>query len=721
MKTTLNFLIILMIIMISSCKSASVSDIYEFKSIDPPVDYLKAGIRADSILEKLTIDQEIEMIGGHNMFYTQGYSQFGIPSFYFSDATQGVHLRSDLPNQLDSSTAFPCPLALAATWNVDLARAYAKSIGEECRAGGIAVLLGPGMNIYRISQNGRNFEYFGEDPWLASRMIENYVVGVESTGTIATLKHFICNNTDYHRRQSNSIVDERTLHEIYLPAFKAGIDAGAMAVMTSYNQVNGEWSGQSRYVITKLLRDDLKFKWLVMSDWWSVWDPVKAVKAGLDLDMPGQPGKNEYNTPEYESMFVRSNAKKLLNEGMITEEDIHRMVKDQLTTFIAMGLLDRPVKDTIYLNNFEKHEQIALQTAREGIVLLKNKDNILPIDSTMNQKILLTGAYVEKLAEGGGSANVEGYNRISLLGALKEKFGDNLDYLADPDELQIKEADIVILSIGTNDSEGSDRPFALPAETDSMILKFAALNPKLIIIVNSGSGIQMTHWNDKVAAILYAWYPGQIGNKALAEIICGETNPSGKLPITIEKRFEDSPGYPYMPGDKTFFTDENHDNNGTIPVYDIHYDEGVFVGYRWYESKNIKPLYPFGFGLSYTSFEYSGLDIQDQDVDEEGDVIVRFVVKNIGEAGGYETVQLYVGDMESSVPRPLKELKGFRKVYLEPEEDIQIVMLLRKQDFAFWNDKIHNWRVEPGRFKIMVGASSNDIRLSDEIDYGEVK
>ncbi len=717
MKKTRYLLIISVILFTYSCKPPSISDIYEFKSFVPPVDYLGAGIRADSILEKLSLDEEIELIGGHDMFYTQGYKQFGIPSFYFSDATQGVHLRKDLKNQLDSSTAFPCPLALAATWNVDLAGEYAQSIGEECRAGGIAVLLGPGMNIYRISQNGRNFEYFGEDPFLASRMIENYVVGVQSTGTIATLKHFICNNTDYHRRRSNSIVDERTLHEIYLPAFKAGVDAGAMAVMTSYNQVNGEWAGQSNYVIGKLLRDDLKFKWLVMSDWWSVWDPAKAVKAGLDLDMPGHPGKDVFNSDEFKSMYIRANAKKLLNEGKITGTDIRKMTKDILTTFISMGLMDRPVKDTNYLRNFGQHEKAALQTARESIVLLRNENNILPIAKEGNKKILLTGKFAEKLAKGEGSAYVEGYHTITLHAALLQEFGNQLTCVAKPSADQFKQADVILLSIGTDDSEGWDRPFNLRPATDSMIVRIASLNPNLVIIVNSGGGIQMTRWNDKVAAILYAWYPGQTGNNALAEIIAGKVNPSGKLPVTIEKKFEDSPGYPYIPEGDTFYTDWKQDVDMTIPINNIDYDEGVFVGYRWYDSKNIKPLYPFGFGLSYTSFEYSSLKIQDRGIDEAGDIIVQFMVKNTGEVSGYETAQLYVGDMESSVSRPVKELKGFRKVYLNPEENIEIIMLLHKQDFSFWNDQIHSWQMEPGAFKIMIGASSDDIRLTQEIKY----
>ncbi|MBN2613185.1 MAG: glycoside hydrolase family 3 C-terminal domain-containing protein [Bacteroidales bacterium] len=657
------------------------------------------------------------MTGGHNMFFTKGYERYGIPALYFSDATQGVHIRNELENQLEKSTAFPCPLALAATWNTELAYEYAKSIGEECRAGGIAVLLGPGMNIYRISQNGRNFEYFGEDPFLAARMIENYVTGVQSTGTMATLKHFLCNNTDFHRRRSNSVVDDRTLHEIYLPAFKAGIDAGAMAVMTAYNQVNGEWAGQSDFVINGLLRNELGFKWLVMSDWWSAWDPAKAVKAGLDLDMPGHPGNTVYNTPEFESMYVRTNAKKLVEEGKISAEDIHRMVKNQLATFIAMGLLDRPVKDTSYLHQFEKHEQTALQTAREAIVLLKNTNKILPVKKESAKKILLTGEFAEKNAAGGGSAYVEGYNRINMLHALQDEFGGQLNYRENPSTGEIKEADIVLLSIGTSDNEGWDRPFALPDSVDSLIINYAAINPNVVVIVNSGSGIQMTEWYDKIAAIIYAWYPGQTGNRALAEILSGKVNPSGKLPITIERQFEDSPGYPYIPEGKTFYTDWKQDNDMTIPVYDIEYNESVFVGYRWYESQNISPLFPFGFGLSYTKFDYSKLKIIDKGLNEGGELIVEFTLKNTGEKEGAEIAQLYLRDEASSVLRPEKELKRFEKVFLKPGESKKIKFTLSEKDLSFWDELKHQWKAETGSFKVLVGASSADIRLEKVFEY----
>ncbi|MBN1187485.1 MAG: glycoside hydrolase family 3 C-terminal domain-containing protein [Bacteroidales bacterium] len=677
--------------------------------------YAEARQKAEEIVTQLTLEEKIEFIGGHDFFFVKGDDRFHIPSLYLSDATQGVHIRDNLPGQLEKSTAFPCPVMLAATWNTSLANKYAQSIGEECRAGGIAVLLGPGMNIYRNSQCGRNFEYFGEDPYLAARMIENYVKGVQSTGTIATLKHFVANNTDFHRRRSNSIVDERTLHEIYLPAFKAGIDAGARAVMTAYNQVNGEWAGQSNYVIQKTLREDLGFKWLVMSDWWSVWDAEKAIKSGLDLEMPGHTASD----PKIQKMgcaYLRLEAKKLIEEGKIKETDIDRMVTNILTTIIATGLQNRPVKDERYKENFTEHEQTALQTAREGIVLLKN-DAILPFDKTKLKKILVTGDYLTKLARGGGSAEVEGYNNILLLDALTREFGIIIDFKENPADEEIKAADVIIISIGSDDHEGWDMPFALPEETNNKILHITHSNPNTVVIVNSGRGVQMAQWNDKVKAIIYAWYPGQNGNIAIAEVLSGKTNPSGKLPISIEKKFEDSPAYPYIPEGQQLYSGWAEDNDMTIPINQIQYDEGIFTGYRWYDSKAIDPLYPFGHGLSYTSFDYSDLILSSGSIKSKDTLTIAFSLTNNGSMEGTEVTQLYIQDVEASVPRPVKELKGFEKVNLKPGESKKVYFSVKVQDLAYWDVNTRRWVTEPGKFKILIGSSSKDIRLTETVEY----
>ena len=686
-----------------------------FHPFYPPISFEDADTRAEKVLSGLSIEERIQLIGGHNLFFIKGFENHHIPQFYLSDATQGVHIRKELSQTIEKSTAFPCPLALTATWNPELANKYARSVGEECRAGDIAVLLGPGMNIYRISQNGRNFEYFGEDPFLAARMIEQYVTGLQSTGTISTLKHFLCNNTEYQRRRSNSVVDERTLHEIYLPAFEAGINAGAMAVMTSYNQLNGEYAAQSQYVIGKLLRKDLGFKWLIMSDWWSTWDPVKTITSGLDLEMPGEAIDRIPILKTYGDIFVKDAAPKLLRQGKISEGDINRMAKSILRTTIAMGLYDRLVKDLSYLEKYPEHERTALQTARESIVLLRNERGMLPIKPESTKKILLTGNYVNTLARGRGSAEVEGYNHITMLEAFTQEFGNKLEYLEAPSEKDIANADLVIVCIGTDDREGRDRPFSLPEETDAYILGIAEKNPHVIVIVNAGGGIQMTQWNDKVAAILYAWYPGQNGNKALAEILSGKTNPSGKLPITIEKKFEDSPGYPYVPPGESSLAGQGNDMDTSLPINTMHYDEGVFVGYRWYESRGLEPLYYFGSGLSYATFEYSDLKLSHASLPKGGQLTVEFDVKNTGHSTGAEIAQLYVQDVESSVPRPQKELKGFRKVFLMPGAEERVRITLSERDFSFWDVKRNGWCAEPGEFKVLVGGSSKDVRLKARV------
>ena len=677
-----------------------------------PVTYEEATARAGAIVAGMTIEERIQMIGGYNFFFIHDVENAGLPKLYLSDATQGVHLRKELDDQLEKSVAMPCPIMLASTWDRDLARNFARSIGEECRAGDIAVLLGPGMNLYRVSQNGRNFEYFGEDPYLAARMVENYVVGVQSTGTIATLKHFIANNSDFRRRTSNSVVSSRALHELYMPAFKAGIDAGALAVMTAYNQLNGEWCGQSKYVITDLLREDLGFRWLVMSDWWSVWDPEKAIHSGLDLDMPGEGDMARIMFEKFGDSFLRTNTRRLLDEGKVDEEEVNKMVRRIVATELAMGLDKRPVKDTSYLEKFPEHESIALQTAREGIVLLKNKQELLPI-TDRSLKIIATGEIMNLRMSGGGSADVEGYDWLNMFDALSNEFGDQISYIAEPTDEELKAADLVICATGTFDSEGWDKPFNLPEEEEARVRRTTALNPNTIVIINSGSGINMTAWNDQAAAIIHSWYPGQLGNQALAEILSGKVCPSGKLPITIEKRFEDSPGYPYMPEGEQFYDSWSIDSNMSYDVYDNVYDEDVLIGYRWYDARKIAPLYAFGHGLSYTTFEYRDLKLSADSIRKGERLTVSFTLKNTGKAEGAEVCQLYVQDLEASVERPPKELKEFIRVNLKPGERRRVELEIGEAALSYFDEASNTWVAEPGDFRVLIASASDDIRLSE--------
>jgi beta-glucosidase len=689
--------------MLQSNHEQTKNEINKFK----PFSYEEADRMADSVLTLMTLDEKLKYIGGDKSFFIRGIKRLNLNEVYMSDATAGVHIRDSFrdvdlsPYQLRKSTAFPCPLSLAATWNTDLSYKYSEAIGEECRAGGIGVLLGPGMNIYRQSQCGRNFEYFGEDPFLAGTMIYNFVKGVQSTGTVATLKHFVGNNTDYYRRKSNSIIDERTLHEIYTYAFKCGIDAGAKAVMTSYNQLNGEWCGQSEYVIKNLLRKQLGYKWMVMTDWTSVYDAEKVIKSGQDLEMP--------------HAEVLKETGDLLDEGKVKIEEIDSMVKSILRTYFAMKLNELKPHPELY-DKLPGHEKVALQTSREGIVLLKNDGGILPIKKDV-KNILLTGDYVEKIAEGGGAATVKGYDNRVMLDELKKVFGDRLSYVKETTPEQIKSADVVLCNIGTDDSEGWDRSFNLQQDQEKRVTNCVDNNPNTIVIVSSGSGIRMTDWHDKAKAVIYAWYPGQIGNTALAEIISGKTNPSGKLPITIEKEFKDSPGYGYIPEGEKLYTDWDSKGEKSRKVYDINYKEGIFVGYRWYEHKKIEPLYPFGYGLSYTTFEYSDLKVSPERFNENDEVTVSFNIKNTGNVEGMETAQLYVQDVESSLPHPIKGLKGFKKVNIKSGDSTTVEIKLNKKAFSFWNPATKNWIEEKGKFIIHIGSSSQDIKLNKEIEF----
>ncbi|MCX7984819.1 MAG: glycoside hydrolase family 3 C-terminal domain-containing protein [Bacteroidetes bacterium] len=670
-----------------------------------PRSYTEALQLADSIIALMTEEELLSYIGGDRSFFIRPIPRLGIREVYMTDATQGVHIRekfhdADLSKYaLRKSTAFPCPLALTATWNTELAYKYARAIGEECRAGGIGILLGPGLNHYRHAQCGRNFEYFGEDPFLRSQLIAAYVQGVQSTGTVATLKHFVANNTEYYRRKSNSIIDERTLHEIYLPGFKAGIDAGATAVMTSYNLLNGEWCGQSEYVINVLLRKELGFKYLVMTDWWSVYDGTKVIKSGQDLEMP--------------CALAVKNARELVVDGKVSMDDIRRMVRNILTTYFRMRL-DKRKPDPQYYETFPYHEHLALEVARESIVLLKNENKILPIKNTVTT-ILVTGEYIEKLAMGGGSAEVKGYNTITLLDALKQEFHDRIVYKKAPTDEDIRTADVVLCNVGTFDSEGWDRPFELPAPQEDLVNRCVTLNPRTIVVVTSGGGVRMTAWAPRAKAILYAWYGGQNGSIAIAEVLSGKVTPSGKLPITIEREFCDSPGYGYIPIGEKLYTGWHGEEEKEHPVYNIEYKEGIFTGYRWYDAKNIEPLYPFGFGLSYTTFEYSDIKVSQEKIKQGETLIVSCKLKNIGMVNGKEIVQVYIRDVQSSVPRPPKELKGFVKVALNAGEQVRIEIPLKTESFAFWSPQERKWVVEPGEFELLIGTSSRDIRLKKTI------
>ena len=535
----------------------------------PVMSFEQAEAKANEIIKTLTLEEKLSMTQGHNRFFFPGVPEKGLPYIYTTDASMGVKNKQHMHDAseiilAERTTQFPAFIMLAATFNPELARAYGHAVGEEARMAGASVILGPGMNIYRNAQCGRNFEYLGEDPYLAASIIYDYVSGMQSTGTLACAKHFLCNQTEFYRRRSNSIVDERAIMEIYTPAFKAAIDAGVATVMTAYNQLNGEWTGQSKYVITDLLRGTLGFKGMVMSDWNSIYDWKDVILSGQNLDMPGE-----------DAFYIKKKPADLVAEGVVTEKDIENMIRPTIATCIRWGLYDRYNSGKQYDKSLEAklpaHLEVSYQTAAEGAVLLRN-NGILPLATTA--KVLVVGKWLDSVPHGGGAARVTGYDHITLKDVLTESFGDNVKFVEKPTAGQLKAADVVLCVTGTFDSESTERPFAMDKKEEALVRLAVENNPKTIVLVHSGSAIDMTAWADKSAAILYGWYPGQNGQKAIRDIIIGKVNPSGKLPMTIERSFKDSPAANSVPAGFSLAKAKGNPNEKAFHhwTYDVHYD-----------------------------------------------------------------------------------------------------------------------------------------------------
>lgn len=434
-----------------------------------------------------------------------------------------------------------------------------------------------------------------------------------------------------------------------------------------------------------------------MSDWNSVWDLEKVVKSGQNVEMPGS---YDFGTSIVE----------LFNQGKITEKDLDNMLLPTLATCIAMNFYKRPKYEPSLLSTFPMHEKIARRVAEEGIVLLENRDNILPLDPAVNRKILLTGKFVSEIPRGYGAAEVIGYNNVRLVDALQKEFGRTVYYIEHPTVAELQEADIVILSMGTRDREAVERPFTLPDEEEGFMRYITSNHKNVIAVINSGSAINMSAWNDKVAALIYGWYGGQSGFEALTDIITGKVNPSGKLPISIEKDFKDSPAWGYLPKGASLYNECK--NEFMIKVYDIHYNEDILVGYRWYDTQKIEPLYPFGHGLSYTTFSLTKPELTVKKITGSQPIKCTVVLTNIGKRKGSEVVQLYVREDNPTLLRPIKELRQFDKIALSPGEKRIVEFELTKQDFAFWDEQSHGWKVNPGRYTIMLGTSSKAIEHS---------
>ncbi len=802
--------------------------------------------RVEAILSKMTLEQKIDMLGGQDDFYIRAYPELGLPRLRMADGPIGV--RHGGP-----ATTMAGGISLAASWDPALAAEEGTQIARDARAKGVHFMLGPAFNIYRAPMNGRNFEYMGEDPYLAGQIAVGYIEGMQSEGVSATAKHFMGNNSEFDRHNVDSIIDERTMREIYLPAFEASVKQGHVrAVMDSYNLTNGSHMTQNAYLNIDVLKKEWGFDGILMSDWTSTYDAVGAANGGLDLEMPS--GK----------FMNREKLLPAIQQGLVSVATIDDKVRRILRVAIQFGWLDRDQTDLAISRYNREGDRVALQAAREGAVLLKNDGNLLPLKKDAVKSILVVGpdAY-PAVPVGGGSARVVPFEAVSFLQGISDYVGNaaqvfyspgiptvqemaaaksfsttasggtaglnaehftNADLQGTPYYTRVDErvdfgpppskrnlpgealssrwtgyytpaaagkydlfvsstgedggyyrvyvddkivlddwttskellgvatlsfdtnphkvvlehhgqsewlggrlhmgivregtyvlpdakklaakADVVVVAVGfdpQSESEGADRTFRLPPGQDELIQEMAAANKNTIVVVTSGGGVDMNGWLDRVPALLEAWYPGQEGGKAAAEILFGDVNPSGRLPATFERRWEDNPVH-----------DSYYPPAGSNRVI---YKEGVFVGYRGYEHNGTKPLFPFGYGLSYTSFKYANLAIKPAGASAKHDALsapmfqVSFDVTNTGARAGADVAQLYVADPHSKISRPAKELKGFARIQLKPGETKTSTVTLDGRAFSYYDADAKQWRADPGEFQILVGRSSQDIQL----------
>jgi len=808
--------------------------------------------RVQAMLDSLSLEEKIDYIGGFEDFNIRPYPEQGIPAIRMADGPVGVR-------NYGKSTAYPASIALAASWDREMAQQVGAAIGMEARDKNVHLMLGPGMNIYRMPLCGRNFEYLGEDPYLAGQLATQYIIGMQDQGVMACAKHYVANNQEFDRHHTSSDMDERTLHEIYLPAFKDAVEQGHVAtVMTSYNLINGIHASQHDYLINQVLKTDWNFQGFAVSDWVSTYDGIACALGGLDLEMPSA------------RMMTRETLLPAIASGQIDPAIIDDKVARILKTIERFGYLDQADISVGYQLDTEYVRKVALEAARGGLVLLKNEKQSLPLDPSTSKTIAVIGPNAKPaVTGGGGSSTVDPLHPVSFLEAIRQIAGDdstvihapgvykgtpipdgtfdknpllinkdgklvpgvsatfyngktldtdqeilsrdieqirfrNLDFWSLPGiphddfsarftgtfipekdgyhlfavsgddgyrlkidgetvldawrdqgdtatayECQLeagrkyaieieyyqaggdailrfgvqsinmpkspqdllaeavdaaKQADLVILSVGFDtktEAEGIDRSFDLPYDQTRLIHAVTAANPHCTVVLNAGGNVDMAPWIDQVDALLMAWYPGQEGNLAAAEILFGITNPSGKLPASFANKLEDNPCFPY-------YHDEDQDKAVT-------YGEGIFLGYRYWDQTDAQPRFPFGFGLSYTSFGYSPIQLDKSNFKQGEPVTFSVTVSNTGERAGAEVVQVYVSDIESRLPRPVKELKDFAKCQLAPGESRELTFTLDAEAFSFYDPTQHAWTLEPGEFEILIGSSSTDIRCTSAI------
>ena len=693
--------------------------------------------RVEDALSKMTTEEKIAMIHAQSKFSSPGVPRLGIPENWMTDGPHGIRpeVLWDEWDQAgwtnDSCIAFPALTALSATWNKELASLYGKSLGEEARYRNKNVLLGPGVNIYRTPLNGRNFEYMGEDPFLAGQLVVPYIKGVQSNGVAACVKHFALNNQETNRNSVNVIVDDRALYEIYLPAFKAAVQEGdAWAIMGSYNKYKGQHCCHNEFLLNDILRGEWGFKGVVISDWGGVHDTKQAIHNGLDMEFGSWTNGLSWGTSNaYDNYYLAKPYSTMIAKGEVGTKELDEKVRRILRlSFLTNMNKDRPFGSF----GTDEHAKAGLKIAEEGIVLLQNNNNILPINLTKTKKIAVIGENaIKMMTVGGGSSSLKARYEITPLEGLKKRIGNQAEilyargYVGDPtsnyngvvakvsledkrsvaeltaEALKIaKDADIVLFIGGLNksdhqDAEGADRKeLGLPYNQDKLISELVKVNKNIVFVNISGNAVAMP-WVKEVPGIVQGWFLGTEAGTALANVLVGDVNPSGKLTFTFPVKLSDNGAHAL----------------GEFPGGDeVTYKESIFVGYRYADKQKAKPLFSFGHGLSYTTFEYGKVTADKKQMSADDQITFSVKVKNTGSLEGSEIVQLYISDLKSSLPRPIKELKGFEKISLKAGEEKTVTFKVDKTALSFFDDKKHDWVAEPGAFEAIIGASSTDIK-----------
>ena len=726
-------------ILFSASASAEAQNLPVYLDESKPVEQ-----RIDDALSRMTLDEKIAVIHAQSKFSSPGVKRLGFPDFWTDDGPHGV--RPDVlwdeweqaGQTNDSCVAFPALTCLAATWNPQMARLYGESLGEEALYRGKGMILGPGVNIYRTPLGGRNFEYMGEDPWLASRMVVPYIQGLQSKGVAACVKHYALNNDEEYRHQVNVVISDRALHEIYLPAFKAAVtEAGTWGIMGAYNLYKNQHNCHNNILLNQILKRDWKYDGVVVSDWGGCHDTEEAITNGLDLEFGSwTDGLTMGATNAYDNYFLALPYKRLIQDGKYSTKELDEKVRRILRLFYRTTM--KREKPFGFLCS-ESHYDAALKIAHEGIVLLKNERNLLPLSLSKGKRILVVGENaIKMMTVGGGSSSLKVQKEILPLDGLAAqcaKYGVQCDYargyvgdtvqsyngvtvgrsiaetrsseelLAEAVE-KAKGADYVIVFGGLNksnyqDCEGHDRQqYGLPYAQDQLIEALAKVNKNLVYVNISGNGVAMP-WVKSVPAIVQGWFIGSEAGEALASVLVGDANPSGKLPFTWYQRLDDCGAHALnaFPG---VWRDD-------YKIIDEEYKEGIFVGYRWTDKQKIRPLFAFGHGLSYTTFKLGKLVADKKLLTAGGQISFTVSVTNTGSRAGSETVQLYISDKQCSVERPVKELKAFQKVFLQPGESQDVTLTIGCDALSFYNEAKGQWTAEPGIFEALAGTASDNL------------